>query len=371
MEHRDCEPAAVSVAVRVMLDSGAYSCWKRGEELDLDQYIDYLLEHHEHLWAYVALDEIPGTPNVRPSRDEIIRAAEISYENTCRMVEAGLSPMPVFHQGEPFKYLDRLLDDGFDFVGISPANDRNTSEKRRWLDEVFAHLCGPHGYPEIKTHGLGFTTPNIALRYPWYSFDSITWLSAGGFGSIYIPYFVNGEPDYTKQGFILWISERQTKDPFSPKPEALDISKHFKGLDKKTQSHVLEFIERNGFTYEEVRDDYYPRQIICARFFDNVARGHPMRPFRGTLPLGHKPSGRGAAINEHGQCQVVFGVTTGKKHSELLTAEKMNTRLFSYYGAVLEGGINMTEYAKTGLIPERERRRPSRRKVKNERRTTA
>jgi hypothetical protein len=46
--------------VKIFLDSGAYSVFKRGEVVSLSAYISYLKANKERLHRYVSLDVIPG-----------------------------------------------------------------------------------------------------------------------------------------------------------------------------------------------------------------------------------------------------------------------------------------------------------------------
>ena len=47
-------------AISIMLDSGAYSSWKRGEHIDLTSYIAFVKRNEHLLASYANLDVIPG-----------------------------------------------------------------------------------------------------------------------------------------------------------------------------------------------------------------------------------------------------------------------------------------------------------------------
>jgi hypothetical protein len=51
------------------------------------------------------------------------------------MKDAGLKPLPVFHHGEHFSWLERMLADGESYIGISTAKNLPDLVQRRWLDD--------------------------------------------------------------------------------------------------------------------------------------------------------------------------------------------------------------------------------------------
>ena len=152
--------------VALMLDSGAYSCWRRRQTVSLPEYIQFVQEHADCFDSVVNLDVIPSYPGRRPTVKEVEASAAASFDNLIKMREAEIEAVPVYHQGESRRWLDRMIDEGFDYIGISPANDRTTKQKIEWLDGAFGYLCGDAGYPEIKTHAFGATSPSILCRYP-------------------------------------------------------------------------------------------------------------------------------------------------------------------------------------------------------------
>jgi len=90
-----------------MLDSGAYSAWNRDETIDIDEYIAFIKKHRKLVDTYVNLDVIPGKYGRPRTQQEVEASAKLSYENLQYMKSKGLSPIPVFHQGERFHWLER------------------------------------------------------------------------------------------------------------------------------------------------------------------------------------------------------------------------------------------------------------------------
>src|SRR5690554_1780501 len=114
-------PQYEPIRVKLMLDSGAFSAWKMNQPIDLRDYIDFLKQTDGLLESYVALDVIPGQGGRMVRTYEAVEAsAKASYRNLEIMRDAGLRPIPVFHQGEDFKWLNRLVEDGEEYIGISP-----------------------------------------------------------------------------------------------------------------------------------------------------------------------------------------------------------------------------------------------------------
>lgn len=242
----------------MLLDSGAFSAWNTGKPIDLDEYIEYILLNREHVDAYINLDVIPGNPGKTPTPAEVELSAEESWKNFEYMESSCLSPLPVFHQGERFYWLKKMVDHGCKYICISPANDRSTEQKIQWLDKVFDYLCDEHGDCPVHTHALGVTSADIMFRYPWHSVDSTTWLAAGSrFGLLRCPRVdKDGNWDLTKNLATLRISK-----------EAPKVEGHYDFLPDADKAVVLRFIKEAGLTFEGVRDDLYDRAVANAVAF--------------------------------------------------------------------------------------------------------
>src|ERR1700678_1129246 len=107
------------IKVRLLLDSGAYGAWRRGKTIDLDTYCDFIEENKNFVTSYVCLDTIPGSfGKMDKGQREIEVSAQLSFENQLKMRKRGLSPIPVFHQGEQFHWLKKMLDNGEPYIGI-------------------------------------------------------------------------------------------------------------------------------------------------------------------------------------------------------------------------------------------------------------
>ena len=180
---------------RVFVDSGAFTHWCEGKEVD-QAYHDAYIAYAKKLLSraifpdrivFASLDVIPGTlKGPYPTEREFRDAATRGWAKYQREKSAGLKTIPTFHQGDPWEFLDRMVDDA-DYIGLSPRKV-DTTRQRRWSGSIRSSsrikAMGrlPHEgnmHKAIKTHGLGVASPVLMETYPWYSVDSRRWLQAG------------------------------------------------------------------------------------------------------------------------------------------------------------------------------------------------
>ncbi len=339
----------LDLPVQLILDSGAYSAWRQKKPIDVHQYIEFI-KKHELIHRVVNLDQIPGEYGRVPSPHEVEESAACGYKHLKIMRKAGIDAMPVFHQGERRYWLDKMLDDGYDYIGISPANDRTTKQKEIWLDEIFGYLCGLKGFPSIKTHGFGVTAYPIMYRYPWFSCDSVTWLLIGGYGCIFVPKSSHGAHDYTLAPDVISLSQRIKKGKASA--AALDYDKHVDQVGPYTRKYIIDFIEENGFTLQEARDNYLIRQKICARTFVTALQTYEVGAFKGELSFFKETSTRGQTTPVHPHIKKVFSLTTSPEHSGILADEGIRNRLLTYYYFQDAEPFDLDEYIRCGRITD-------------------
>ncbi|MGO9378501.1 MAG: hypothetical protein ACLP29_08095 [Dissulfurispiraceae bacterium] len=186
----------------LMVDSGAFTFWTSGYEINLDEYIRYCLSKVNDVEYFVSLDVIPGSPgqkNLRLLTGEIERSASQGYENYNKMLEAGIAKeklIHVFHQGENFRWLKKMVEN-MDYIGLSPGNDRSTEEKIEWLIKCMEYVTDSNGRPIVRFHGFAVTSLRLVRLFPWTSIDSATWGILAGMGRAMIPYKRGGEWDFS------------------------------------------------------------------------------------------------------------------------------------------------------------------------------
>lgn len=217
----------------------------------LDHYIQHLLEY-KHLYTfYVTLD--------------IINNPEKSWEITKYIESYGLSPIPVFHNGEDIKWLHKMLDE-YPYFGISGLGQDITKQKfKSFGDACFNAICDRHGVPRAKVHGFAMGTPEILAQYPWYSADQSTWTYMCRVGSLLVPkQILKGSKlvgyDYMTRYKVLPVTERRRFEP-------LHVDNITSAL---TLKWITEFVEREGFTLEEAKQFYHVRDILNIRLFSRI-----------------------------------------------------------------------------------------------------
>jgi hypothetical protein len=253
----------VAREVELIMDSGAFSAWNIGAEILLDDYIAYCLDRLDVVDYFVNLDVIPSAATNRgstsqsrgvsphpynPDTPQIIEAAaKQGWKNLMRMVDAGIPKnqlIPVFHQGENFKWLEKMLD-LFEYVGLSPANDKTTAEKRSWLDNCMSWVTDRNGRPIVKFHGFAVTSFRLMMRYPWYSVDSASWVTVGRHGQIYVPRTKDGSWDYTQEPLKITLSAESFFAPNKKKDPD-----HYRNLPESTREIVDAYLAEKGKEYQ-------------------------------------------------------------------------------------------------------------------------
>ena len=260
------------------LDSGAYSAWSRGSEINIDEFCEFIRANADHLDVYASLDVIPGRPGQKPTAAERDEAAEQSWRNYLYMVnEHNLSPLPVYHYGESRRFLDRMLDHGCDYIGIGGLVGIPGAQRRTWLDGVFHHITDAAGMPKVKTHGFGMTSVPLIFRYPWYSIDSTTWIMISASGSIYLPAMRDGKFVFDDVPLTVSVSDRN--------PKQNKDGKHANSMPPTMRDILTQWLTFCGKTYAEVRDSYHHRATCNATFFRCVSEAaQEPRPFNKTRP---------------------------------------------------------------------------------------
>lgn len=175
----------------VITDSGAFTAWQSGKQMDLGEYIAWCRERRREEgrrpdMVHVSLDVIPGERGRAPTEKERKDGMALSLANGDAMREAGLPIMEVYHQYEPVSFLEEILErmQPGDVLGISPRQGAGPSmhSRLRFCDGVFAYLLDRYGKKLPKAHGLGLTSKQAVFKYPWWSVDSLSWVNPGIWG---------------------------------------------------------------------------------------------------------------------------------------------------------------------------------------------
>jgi len=149
--------------VRTILDSGAFSAWKSGTEVVLEDLIVEACDRQPAWDEVAALDPI-GDPLA-------------SHHNAVEMKLRGIPTIPIFHYGEPWELLTEYKNYFGDRIGLGGiATGISSVQKRKWLAQCFARA-----YP-ARFHGFGVASKDLLLEFPFFSIDTASWHTGLRFG---------------------------------------------------------------------------------------------------------------------------------------------------------------------------------------------
>lgn len=161
---------------KVFLDSGAFSAFSLGVAVDIVAYCDYIKRNID----IIRFEDSACMASVLDG----IGDAQKTYENQLYMESLGVRPLPCFHYGEDWRYLEHYLAN-YEYITIGGMVPISTPQLFYWLDELWGkYLCDGSGRAKIKVHGFGLTSVPLMERYPWYSVDSSSWVQIGAHGNI-------------------------------------------------------------------------------------------------------------------------------------------------------------------------------------------
>jgi len=209
-----------------MLDSGAYSAWKKGIKINIDEYIKFVEDNREYIDVYINLD--------------VIDNGQASFDNWKYMRSCGLNPVPVYHASTDVKYLIKYLKE-VDYIGIGGIVTWTRKQRLQSFDRLWStYLVDFFGIPTHKVHAMGMTSLQLMLRYPWYSVDSTSWVLTGRFGSIFVPRYRNGEYIYDENSWKVCVSNRAADDSFQE-------GKHITTFSPMERDQILQYIHGKGY----------------------------------------------------------------------------------------------------------------------------
>lgn len=214
---------------QIFLDSGAFSAYSLGSEINIDDYCNYCHDNSDFVEVVSVLDAIGD--------------ADQTWNNQQTMEGRGLQVLPCYHYGEPEEVLDFYASE-YEYITIGGMVPISTPQLKVWLDRIWSkYLTNSDGTSKVKVHGFGLTSVSLMARYPWYSVDSSSWVQLGGMGNIFLP-------DY---GMIA-VSE------FAP--QLKEKMKHVDNLPEEHREVVVGYIEGLGFNLERLRKMHLSRKTF-------------------------------------------------------------------------------------------------------------
>lgn len=218
--------------VKVFLDSGAFSAFTKGVEVDLPAYCDYIKENMD------IIEVIDGA--LCASVLDGIGDPYKTYVNQKAMEKLGVKPLPCFHYGEPEEYLDYYVQN-YSYITLGGMVPISTPQLRLWLDRIWErHLTDKNGKPLLKVHGFGLTVVDLMKRYPWYSVDSSSWVQIAANGNIMIP-------------------NKGTLAVSSSSPNRKVAGQHLDNLPELVREGAAKILLDQGFDIERMRTEYISR----------------------------------------------------------------------------------------------------------------
>lgn len=144
---------------RFFLDSGAFTAFSQGKQVDIHAYAAFYQKHRKHITLAANLD--------------VIGSHEGTLANQRQLESMDCPVLPVFHHGEPWEVLEWYVKE-YRYLalgGLVPiAKDR--PKMTAFLNKAFSII-------KTKTliHGFGVNATWAWRAYPFYSVDATSWLS--------------------------------------------------------------------------------------------------------------------------------------------------------------------------------------------------
>lgn len=240
---------------KLLIDSGAFSIHRSGKEVPLEDYINYLNKNHEYFDLYVQLDDIPGKWGIPKTEEELASSPPKTWANYLYMISKLEEPkklLPVFHQGEDYKYLKQMLEfrdeNGEPIYYLCLSSNKNLDAKKRydWYKRCY-EIIEQSSNPNIKIHSLGTQSQNHCELIPFTSADATSWILSAGNGNI-----------FTKYGTIYLSSK--------------GLSKKDNVLNNVSYNIFEKYIEEKGFNFEDLSTKSFERVKWNVLYLGNWAR---------------------------------------------------------------------------------------------------
>ena len=248
---------------KLFIDSGAFSAWTRGKQIDVDEYINWINERADFIDLYGQVDVIPGDRVKGHTQEQVEEAARATWENYLYMRPRMKKPeglLYTFHVGEPYRYLEQALewrdDNGqpIPYIALGGMVGKPMPTKKAFLDSCFK-IIEKSSNPKVKVHAFGMTSFPLLEQYPIASADSTSWIMTGANGNI-----------MTDVGIIA-VSDQMSKLP-----------SHYSHLPKHLQQAFEDSLSEFGFTLDELRHSRDNRIMFNARYMNKKASNIKYNP---------------------------------------------------------------------------------------------
>lgn len=250
----------------IFIDSGAFSCKKKGKSINLDDYITTLKQHEDKLTVYANLD--------------VIGDWKATWENQRIMEEAGLKPLPVHHMEDPMECLHRCME--YEYFALGGMAGGSFVQRETYFNKCWDIICDKDGLPKRKVHGFGMASPYFVYRFPWYSTDSQSWVAFGRFGMVLTPKVKdNGTYWWETSPINLFVSDES--------PRLGMDGKHYNTLTKPEQEYFMRYLDMFQIPFGDdktlgVRNSNFHRDLANYFYYAYMVKGIPEYPWAWQRP---------------------------------------------------------------------------------------
>lgn len=248
---------------KFFIDSGAFTMWTKGKEINVDEYIDFINKRSDFIDLYGQVDYIPGDIVKGATKEQVEEAAEKTWQNYLYMRPKMKKPeglLYTFHVGEPYEYLKQALEwkdennNYIPYIALGGMVGKSNNIRKSFLDTCF-NIIKNSPNSNVKVHAFGMTNFNLLAEYPITSADS----------SSYIMTAVNGGV-MTERG-VIEVSEQKNNNP-----------NHFIHLDKNYIDSFNSFLAEYDITLEELSKSCNKRVITNAKYMLKKANNIQYKP---------------------------------------------------------------------------------------------
>lgn len=241
---------------KLFIDSGAFSAWTKGKNIECDEYIAWLNDRVDFIDLFGQIDVIPGDRVQGATQEQVNEAAEATWKNYLYMRERVINKdglLYTFHVNEPIRYLKQALEwtdekgKHIPYIALGGMVGKPRVIRKSFLDNCF-DCIKKSSNPHVKVHAFGMTDFTLLEDYPIYSADSTSWIMIAAMGNI-----------MTDRGSIA-VSDKQVNEP-----------NHYSHLPKKDIEKFEHTISQFGFKLKDLSEFRDNRVMFNALYMQDKA----------------------------------------------------------------------------------------------------